>query len=287
MTDGERIDVAFSYIEGPKVRDWTQNFHDTYYKSRTERWDVTWSQFKQALNSQFLDKNEEDMAQEEFERIRQRPGEKAADFFTRFETCLNIAKYNKESNFVVKRLERIINPKIIDQIFGSNQKLPRGYDQWKDAIIDIDEMWSRRGESKKAWGSGWNNWFGNGQPRQNTSILTPPVRATWSPPQQSQPKTIQTDRRDGSGTTFGGTGRPMDLDKARSEGRCFRCGEKGHISKFCPNKKTVIRTVEVDLESNDRGPTSSVTNIRQMFSNLDNEERAALAKELGFVLALQ
>ena len=92
-TDSERIDVTMLYIEGPKVRDWSQNYHSHNYNKEKEKWTVNWAQFKQELNNQFLDKACQDKAQEEFERIRQRPNEKAADFFTHFEICIDTAGY--------------------------------------------------------------------------------------------------------------------------------------------------------------------------------------------------
>ncbi|KIK51848.1 hypothetical protein GYMLUDRAFT_127499, partial [Collybiopsis luxurians FD-317 M1] len=118
-SDDERIDIALSYIEGPKVQDWIQNLHDSYYNKNQETWGITWAWFKQVLNNQFLDRARVDKAQEEFKRIQQRVGEKAADFFTQLKICVNMAQYNKNDTFVVKKLERIVNTKIIDQIFGS------------------------------------------------------------------------------------------------------------------------------------------------------------------------
>ena len=92
-TDSERIDVTMSYIEGPKVRDWSQNYHSHNYNEEKEKWTVNWAQFKQELNNQFLDKARQDKAQEEFERIQQGPNEKAADFFTHFKICIDTAGY--------------------------------------------------------------------------------------------------------------------------------------------------------------------------------------------------
>ena len=67
--DNEHIDIALSYIEGPKVQEQIQSLHDTYHNKNLEMWGITWVWFKQVLNHQLLDRALVDKAQEEFERI--------------------------------------------------------------------------------------------------------------------------------------------------------------------------------------------------------------------------
>ncbi|SJL03650.1 uncharacterized protein ARMOST_07007 [Armillaria ostoyae] len=44
---------------------------------------------------------------------------------------------------------------------------------------------------------------------------------------------------------YGGQGQALDIDILKADGKCFRCKEKGHISKNCPlqswNKKQEVR----------------------------------------------
>ena len=40
--------------------------------------------------------------------------------------------------------------------------------------------------------------------------------------------------------TYGGQGQCMDINKARTEGRCFKCGKVGHISCNCPDWKVQV-----------------------------------------------
>jgi hypothetical protein len=37
----------------------------------------------------------------------------------------------------------------------------------------------------------------------------------------------------------------MDINatKAKTEGQCFRCGEKGHMARFCLNKKVQVHAM--------------------------------------------
>ena len=47
----------------------------------------------------------------------------------------------------------------------------------------------------------------------------------------------------------------MDLDEMKRQGRCFRCGQQGHISRNCPNKeqkKFDVRATVQELSKDER-----------------------------------
>lgn len=45
----------------------------------------------------------------------------------------------------------------------------------------------------------------------------------------------------------------MDIDRARSGGACYVCGQKGHIAKYCSNKAKIgIRALLAGLSAEDR-----------------------------------
>ncbi|KAF9254096.1 hypothetical protein L218DRAFT_887102 [Marasmius fiardii PR-910] len=50
----------------------------------------------------------------------------------------------------------------------------------------------------------------------------------------------------------------MDIDQFKHEGRCFDCGEKGHIGRNCPHKgmkdkKYTVRRILQELSEEERG----------------------------------
>ena len=262
-TDDERIDIAMSYMRGGTVTDWVQNYYDTHFDEILESWSVSWMEFKAALIDAFTNKGQALMAQEKLEAIQQ-GSDSADDFFKKFKALLTNAGYDKDAPYVIRLIEKAVDAKTIDQIYGSRMTRIDDYKTYKSTIISIDEMWRRRKEQKKGGGHrGWGQWNGN---QQTTKSTNTPQTTTAKPPHTPQ---TQGDRKDGTGTTFGGTGRPMDLDAARRQGQCFNCGERGHISRECPKKKNRFQQV--------RGLSVEMT----------DEERLQLATEWGFIPAPQ
>ena len=91
---------------------------------------MTWAEFKQELNHKFLDTAHEQKARQQFEVMHQHQNRTIADFFICLEILFGIVGYKKDDKYVVDTLERIINPRIITQIYGSVQgEFPNEYNE--------------------------------------------------------------------------------------------------------------------------------------------------------------
>lgn len=251
LSDDKKIDIVFSYIRGKKIDAWVENYTQENFDKDKEKWAVSYAQFKKDLNARFVDANTERKAQIEIEALQQGK-DTAEDFFQKFETLLTHAGYKKDDVYTIKLLELNVSAGIIDSIYKDRNGLPEEYEDWKKQILRLDMLWRCREEHNRLR----NQRTGYSQQAPCMQHAAQPAATT---PQSSVPK----DRKDATGTTYGGAGKPMDIDNARRKGLCFHCGEQGHIGRFCPKK-------------------SSVHQVRGLWTSMNDDDRKKLAEELGF-----
>lgn len=147
--------------------------------------------------------------------MRQKSSEPAEDFFKRFKVVLNTTGYKKDDIFVLDCLETAVSVKIIDQIYSCNACPLTTFQDWKETIISVDEMWRQWNAQKQA--AGLNN-SGNWQRSQSDTLAAAPAKSTAP----------TADQCDGTGFTYGGAGCPMEVDCTKHNFNCYNCGKPGH-----------------------------------------------------------
>jgi hypothetical protein len=254
----DKICFVLSYMNGPNLKLWKRNFVKTYKKEYDEEddddvafyYDITFKKFIRLLKERFTDVNQKMMAQAKLEALKQGL-DSAEDFFNVFESLVTEADYDLDDEYTIRLVKKSVNEKIIDRIYEA-EELPEDYAAWRKKIIRFDTQMKVRNEEKKNMGL-WRPKEAPGPSKPQAQNQAAPA----APPKQSN---ISGDRKDSTGTTFGGRGKPMDLDKAKSEGLCFRCGTKGHISRNCPTR-------------------SKEYQVRQLWAQMSKEEQSTLTKD--------
>ncbi len=130
----------------------------------------------------------------------------AKDFFQKFKVLLTQAGYSKDDTYVVRLLKTNVNKKIIDQIYGSRDKLPEEYKDWKKQIIQINQLWRRRMASKRP------GMQSRPQASQATLLRINPTTPPLPP----------ITRRDATGVTFEGDSASAVANTAMSAGSVLR-----------------------------------------------------------------
>ncbi|PBK70575.1 hypothetical protein ARMSODRAFT_974493 [Armillaria solidipes] len=125
--------------------------------------------------------------------------------------------------------------------------IPNGYEEWKERIILMNNERQRKQALDIVGG------MYQPRPQQHTQ---PNTGASKGSPGTT---TSSADKKTATGTIYGGRGQPMDIDAIKS-GNCFRCGEKGHISKNCPLQSWNKKKQEVRASTTE--PSSKIEEVK-------------------------
>ena len=198
------------------------------------RWG-TFQDFRRRCEEPFQDTNKKTNTENQLTLLRQ--GSKTAkEFFQEFDQLAFAAGYTDthHDDVLVRLLHEAIHSNIIDLVYGQST-LPTNYWAWKTQILAIDGLQRCRADQKKSQARFFPH---------HPNITHKPDVPTPVP----QVKTR-------TGTTYSGSGMKMDVDKAKVEGRCFKCGKVGHIACNCPERKIQVRatTQEEQEDQTEKG----------------------------------
>ncbi|SJL06853.1 uncharacterized protein ARMOST_10195 [Armillaria ostoyae] len=249
-----RVVFAVTHLEGA-AKDWWVHARQDFWANDSDDPDdprfrfPSWNEFTMMLAQNFHDPASEELHEKRMFDLRMGKGP-AITYFQELEMEAKKANRRGETDargLMVKAVRLGVPDSYTNAVANSGQHVPVTYNDWKRRICIMYE------ERQKKWVFD-QTVGGRSAPAKGITATSLPKTggATSSTPAKpaGSSSAQKPSGRDSAGrwTTHPGQGLPMSIDaqKLRDEGRCFRCKEKGHLSRDCPKKKEFrdIRSVQ-------------------------------------------
>lgn len=252
-TDQKKIAFVLALLDEGEARTWRTNFLRKKRISGATTYG-TYDDFLKTLDTSFKRQNEEDEALFNLHRMRQKSDETAEQLITRFREQASLAGLDIEATprLAIDYLKDILNPSLVDKI-SLDVNEPTSFEEWVKLVIKYDNVW-RRNRILRAMGR-------RGQtPRPNNFKAFSAARQTTP---KKDPDAMDVD-----------TLSVEEKNRLLASGACFRCKERGHLSKNCPKKGKGPATNTWQKGT----PADAARYIRSILAQFSPEEEAEIFK---------
>ena len=251
-SDMQKIMITLSLMKGRLAERFTNMFVDSHNLE-----EYSFKEFKRNLSVTFQPANIRRKAEQELAGLRQKSNEVIEEFILCFHQCIIEAQYNTGAHgrFLIQILRNAVKQELVEFIEISQVQLINSdkLDDWVHALIQAERIKTKQ-KAWKATSTGHSDasaksW--NVNPRNGSNYVSPnykgknPItnfsanKAVASPATKpAVPAAIHPNQIG----TFRGQGAPMDISKARAEGKCVKCSKpwpcKDHIRKHVIRQMT-------------------------------------------------
>ena len=229
-------------------------FADTFLENHSARLNhYAWEEFAHNISMMFAPSSLRRNAEQKLLTMKQGDRELTEEFLIRFQQAIAEAQINTilQGRFLINLLRSTAKNSDVEFVERSKSNLIKSdnFDDWVQAIAWAsrinEEIEARKKTARPAPSTSSSQCF----------YVSPNYQGTNPRPFQPRAPTTSNPTPNTAGV-FPGQGAPMDISKARAEGKCFRCGkawpcqEHFHL-RVVPQKTMTFRNRQITYTNND------------------------------------